>query len=147
MFDTRFLIRFFDKVFILKFLLLGLLISIVPIGEMLFILFTAERIGAFLILAIAAFIGLLGILVVYKQIKLILSSIKSGVAEGVYPEEEFASLAGAVLTALLFLLPGFITDVVAVLFLLPAVKRRVGMALIRNMDTRLKELYQYLKMY
>lgn len=147
MFDTRFLIRFFDKIFILKLFFIGLLISLVPIGEILLIIYVAEKLGAFLILALAALIGLIGTVSVYGQIKTLLASIKSKVSDGVYPTVEFAGLAGGLFTAVLFLMPGFVTDLAAVILLLPSVKKGLGRTLIRNMDGRLKELYQYLKMY
>jgi len=146
MFDTRFLIRLFDRVFVLKLLFLGLLISLVPLGEILFIFYTAQKAGVFLMLAAAAFIGLIGVFSVYGQVKTIIGEIRRKVAEGVYPEDEFAALAGALLAVILFLMPGFVTDAAAVLLLLPGVKTGLGRGLVRNLDSRLKELYTYLKM-
>lgn len=146
MFSLQVLMRFFDRGFAIRLLMIGLLISLLPLGDVFIFLYLNGLIGKYLILALAAATALAGVFLILKGFFTITSRIRAKVLEGDYPLEEFASLAGLLLAGLFLVFPGFLTDFLGVIFLFPAVRLSIGKRLIRNMEDRLKEVYEYLKM-
>ncbi len=92
------------------------------------------------------FTGLFGIAVTWKLVSSSLRALGARVRSGSYPGEEFALLAGSLITGLLLITPGFVTDAIGLLFLLPVIRRGVGGTITTRMEERLKELYEYMKL-
>ena len=138
--------RFFDRGFAVRLLMIGLLISLLPLGDVFIFLYLNGMFGKYLLLAIASATALIGVLLILKGFFTITSHIRTKVLEGIYPMEEFAALAGLLLAGLFLVFPGFLTDFLGIIFLFPAVRLSIGKRLVRNMEDRLKEVYEYLKM-
>jgi UPF0716 protein FxsA len=147
MFDLGTLIRFFDRGFLLRLLLTLLLISLLPIAEIALFYYLATIIGVFLTLAIVAGAGLFGVLVTYREMRRTLGAIKRKVNEGYYPETEFANLAGTITCSLLLVTPGLIGDFIGFVLFAPVLRRKVGRVITGRMENRMKEIYEYLKLY
>jgi len=109
-------------------------------------LYLSGMVGKYLLLAIATATALFGVLLILRGFFTITSGIRAKVLEGIYPIDEFASLAGLFLAGLFLVFPGFLTDFLGILFLFPALRLSIGRRLVRNMEHRLKEVYEYLKM-
>jgi UPF0716 protein FxsA len=146
MLDTKGLMRIIDRGFLLKALYLALLYSLVPVGEIAFILYLRSFFGSYLLVAAVLFTGLFGVAVTWKLISSSLRALGARVRSGSYPDEEFALLAGSLITGLFLVTPGFITDVIGLLFVLPVIRRSGGGAIAMRMEGRLKELYEYMKL-
>ncbi len=147
MLTIRFIIRFFDKRFVLKTLFILLLISLLPLAEIVLLFYLGDYIGNYLILSVVAVTGLLGVFVIFSEAGKSIDKIMEKVREGYYPSDEFAAFAGILLCGVLLVSPGFITDCLGILFLLPTFRRPVGTIITTRMPARLKELYEYLKLY
>ena len=141
------LLKFLEKTFFSRVLLLFLLYSLLPLSEIVLILYMGGMLGKYLTLACAATTGLLGVLMAATQFRKELHELRLKVKEGIYPGREFMSLAGIFVGGLLLLTPGFITDFFGFLLFIPVIRTFVGGLITRRMEKRLKEVYEYLKLY
>ena len=141
------LMKFLERQFIVRLLLLMLLYSLLPLSEIVLILYMGGVIGKYLTLACAATTGLFGALMAVTQFKKELASLKTKIKDGVYPGREFMSIAGILVGGLLLLTPGFITDMLGLLLFVPVFRNMIGGFITRRMEKRLKEVYEYLKLY
>lgn len=147
MLDTRTLIRFFDTGFILKLLISVMLISVLPIVEVYLYIFLSCRISTYLIIAALTGSSLAGLIISYGLIKSRLKIIKASINEGEYPEKDFYKLTGLFLASMLLITPGFIGDLLGISILFPGISRKIGCILTRPMEDKVKELYEYIKLY
>ncbi|MCK5153687.1 MAG: FxsA family protein [Spirochaetales bacterium] len=147
MFEIRTLIRFFDTGFILKFLILVMLISILPIIEVYLYILLSCRISTYLMIAALTGSSLAGLIISYGLIKSRLKIIKLAINEGEYPENDFYILAGIFIASILLITPGFIGDLIGLIILLPGISKKVGFMITRPMEDKVKELYEYIKLY
>jgi UPF0716 protein FxsA len=141
------LIRFFDTGFLLKAFNLLLLYSLIPLGEIYLLYIIAGRVGIYVTLAVAATTGLLGLFLAYSRAAKAAHTARAKVRDGYYPTAEFIELAGNLLGAVLVIIPGFATDAAGLLLLLPVFRNMAGRIITGRMQDRLKELYEYLKLY
>jgi len=147
MFEIRTLIRFFDTGFILKFLILIMLISILPITEVYLYIFLSSEISTYLLIAALTGSSLVGLIISYGLIRSRLKIIKFTINEGKYPEKDFNKLTGLFIASILLITPGFIGDLLGICFLIPSLSKKIGSLLIQPMEGKVKELYEYMKLY
>ena len=147
MLNTSFIMKLFQKEFILKLLLLALLYSIIPLAEIFLILQLGGIFGNYLVIALTATTGLLGMLVAFSEIENLIKQIKRKLKDGEYPGKEFIGIAGVFAGALFLLTPGFITDVFGIFLFIPMLRNGVGKFITSKMERQLKEIYEYLKLY
>jgi UPF0716 protein FxsA len=147
MFTIRFIIQFFNRTVILKALFTILLFSLIPLAEIVLLFQLEEMWGNYFILAIVAITGLFGLFIVFSELTSIVEQVKKKVGEGFYPADEFEDFAGAFISAFCLIAPGFITDVAGLLILLPSLRRLFGRIITNRMPDKLKEIYEYLKLY
>ena len=145
--EYRLLFRFLDRDFLFKLIFILLLYSLVPLSEIFFFIYLSQLIGQYMILALAAVVGLAGVLVAARQITIVLKKLKEKIRKGEYPGQEFIDLAGILIGSVFLLTPGFITDFFGFLLLIPPVRVGLGRLIVRRMEGRLKELYEYLRLY
>lgn len=145
--QANYVLRFFDRTFITKVLLLALLYSLLPLAEIFLLMAcVGSRIGTYFTLALAATVGLVGMLLTLGEFHRNLEILKGKIRAGVHPEEEFVALTGIFFAGVLLLTPGFITDLLGFLLFLPALRNALGRLVIRLIGINLKELYEYLKL-
>lgn len=145
--QVNYVLRFFDRTFITKLLLLALLYSLLPLAEIFLLMaYVGDRIGTYFTLALAATVGLVGMLLTLREFHRNLDILKDKIRAGVHPEEEFVALTGIFLAGVLLLTPGFITDLLGFLLFLPTLRNALGRAVISLLRINLKELYEYLKL-
>jgi UPF0716 protein FxsA len=145
--EFRLVFKFLDKDFLFKLIFITLLYSIVPIAEILLFIKLGELIGAYLVLAIAALVGLFGVLLALRQIRITLAALKAKIRKGEYPGKEFVDLAGIVVGSVFLLTPGFITDFFGFLLLISPLRGAFGRFIARRLDSRFAEIYEYLRLY
>jgi UPF0716 protein FxsA len=143
----RVLLRFFEGDFLTKVLFLFLLYSLLPLGEIIIILFIGDALGKYFTLTVAASTGLVGVMVALAQLRTVTDSLRRKIQDGVYPGQEFMGMAGILAGGVLLLTPGFITDTLGFLLFLPFLRNAVGRLITRRMESQLKEVYEYLKLY
>ena len=145
--NTRFFLKLFDAGYILRagMILLGL--SLVVLGEFFIIDFISGYWGVYFTLALAAFTGLAGVFLSYRETAARISLIKAEVSEGEYSERDMVQLAGAIVSGLLLLMPGFVTDFFGAIGFFPVIRMLYGRAATWKLTPGLSEIYEYLKLY
>jgi UPF0716 protein FxsA len=147
MVEPRLLLRFLDKEFLVRMVFILLLYSLVPLGEIMLFLYLGELVGNYLVIALAAVVGLVGVLVDVSQMRRTLDRLRAKVRRGQYPGSEFVDMAAMLVSSVLLLTPGFITDLAGFLLLVPALRQGLGRAIARRLDRNFREVYEYLKLY
>jgi UPF0716 protein FxsA len=145
--QAKFFLRFLDRTFITRVLILALLYSLLPLAEIFLIIYLGDRIGNYLTLALAACTGLMGMLFALRGFQKNLAILKEKIKEGVFPTEEFITLTGIFTAGILLLTPGFVTDFLGFLLFVPVIRSALGRFIIRATRANFKELYEYLKLY
>ena len=143
----RVLMKLLEKDFIAKLLLLILLYSLLPLSEILLLLYLGGRVGNYMTLACAASTGLFGVLIAASQFRTVLNTLKEKIKQGTYPGKEFISIAGILAGGILLLTPGFITDLFGFFLFVPLFRNLIGRVITKRMERQLKEVYEYLKLY
>ena len=143
----KILLQMFDFRYLLKNLLLLLLLALLPFGDMVLLLFLGELVGRYLVFAAAIATGLLGFFLGLFFIKRQLKKVRTSVKKGVDPQRVFSSLAGVILGSLFLLFPGFITDTIGLIMLLPLFREIIGKVIIRRLGVPVKEINEFLKLY
>jgi len=103
-------------------------------------------VGRYLILAAAAVVGLLGMLIALREVRVTLERLRARIRRHEYPGSEFVDLAGILVGSVLLLTPGFITDFVGFLLMIPFFRKLLGRAVTRRLDRSLHEVYEYLQL-
>jgi UPF0716 protein FxsA len=132
---------------LVKVLFLSLLYSVIPLSEIILLFILGTYVGNEIILLCAAFTGVLGVLIIVLQIQITLKRIKAKIKKGAYPGKEFISIAGILVGAIFLLTPGFITDFLGFLLFIPFFRNKIGAFITKKMEARLKDIYEYLKLY
>lgn len=146
MLSIKGLIRFIDRAFLLKLLYLALLYSLVPVGEMSLLLYLKPYLGSYMLLSAVLFCSLVGVGIAWRLIVTSLRVVEDEVADGGYPAEGFACLAGSLIAGLLLITPGFVTSAAGLLLSLAFVRRGIGRSVVTKHENRLRELYEYMKL-
>ncbi len=141
---TRVLLRFRDRDFLFRTILVLLLFSLVPLAEIFLFVLLGNVIGNYLVLLCAVVVGLVGGYVALTQARRAEARLRERVAAGAWPGREIADFLGCVAAAILLITPGFITDCAGLLLLIPALRRAVGRMLAARLSTGFKELYDLL---
>ena len=147
MFTPKTVLGFFEREAVLKILFFVLLYSILPLMEIVLLIYLGDMTGNYLMLAIAASTGFVGVFVAFGQLRSTIRDLKSKVANGEYPGAEFVSIAGVLVGAMFLLSPGFITDFMGLLLFVPGVRNGMGRMVIRKLKVDMKETYEYLRLY
>ncbi|MBN2440797.1 MAG: FxsA family protein [Spirochaetales bacterium] len=147
MLETNFFLKLFRKGFIIKLLLLTLLYMLLPLTEIFIIMYMSDFFGQFFLLGLAASTGLLGVLIALLQVNKTVASLKEKISKGEYPGKEFIILCGILVSSLLLITPGFITDLLGFFMLVPFFRDEIGKAITKRIDKTLREIYEYLRLY
>ncbi len=147
MLSMKALMRFLDRGFVFRALLVVMLYSLIPFGECFLLVMLTRYLDRYLLLAGVAATALVGILVSARPITRALETLHKSIDEGRYPAEPFAVLAGTLVAATLLVTPGFITDAFGFILLTPFLRRFLGRLITAPMRPRLTELYEYIKLY
>ncbi len=144
---VKVLLKFLEKDFLAKVFLLLLLYSLLPLCEVVLLLYLGGVVGKYLTLACAASTGLIGVILAVSQFKSVLKRLEQKIKGGLYPGKEFMSIMGIFAGGILLLTPGFITDFLGILLFMPFFRLAVGGFITRRMEKQLKEVYEYLRLY
>ncbi len=123
-----------------------LVYSLVPLAEIVFFIYLGNLIGNWLVLVLAALIGLPGVLIAQSQLQDVLERLRGKIRGRQYPGPEFIDLLGLLVGVVFLVTPGFLTDMLGYLLLIPSVRNALARALARKMDRGLKDFYDYLRL-
>ena len=107
----------------MRFPLLGLIFILTPLFEIYLFIVIGDEIGAFATIALIIATALIGIMMLRAQGFSVMRRFRLSVAKGEPPAMELAEGALLLVGGALLLIPGFFTDAIGFLCLLPAVRR------------------------
>jgi len=118
---------------------LYLLFIIVPVVELYILIEVGKKIGSLNTIGIIILTGILGAYLVKSQGFMILKKIQNDLNESILPGNSL--IQGAIILAggILLLTPGFVTDIIGFIFLLPVSRRMVKKYLLRWLKSKIKE--------
>ncbi len=118
-----------------------LLISfvIVPVIELYILIEVGKKIGSLTTIGIIILTGIIGAYLVKGQGFMILRKIQNDLNEGIMPGDSL--IQGAIILAggIFLLTPGFVTDIIGFVFLIPASRRVVKKYLLKWLKGKIKE--------
>lgn len=122
---------FFNKLLIL--------FVIVPVTELYILIEVGKRIGGLTTIGIIILTGIIGAYLVKGQGFMILKKIQSDLNEGIIPGDSL--IQGAIILAggIFLLTPGFVTDIIGFIFLIPVSRRVVKKYLLKWLKRKTKE--------
>ena len=116
-----------------------ILFVIVPVTELYILIEVGKRIGSLTTIGIIIFTGILGAYLVKNQGFMILRKIQNDLNEGIMPGDSL--IQGAIILAggILLLTPGFVTDIIGFIFLIPVSRNIVKKYLLKWLKGKIKE--------
>jgi UPF0716 protein FxsA len=144
--EVRLLLKFLDRDYFFKIILILLLYSLVPLAEIFLFLALGNLIGNYLTLALAAVAGVAGALLALDQVQRTQAKLRARIRKGEYPGREFADLAGMLAGGLLLITPGFITDLFGYGLMIPFFREALGRAIVQKLDRSFRDIYEYLRL-
>lgn len=122
---------FFNKLLIL--------FVIVPVTELYILIEAGKKIGGLTTIGIIILTGIIGAYLVKGQGFMILKKIQSDLNEGIIPGDSL--IQGAIILAggIFLLTPGFVTDIIGFIFLIPVSRRVVKKYLLKWLKRKTKE--------
>jgi UPF0716 protein FxsA len=129
----------FDRSNLFKVILLLLVYSLIPLGEIILFVYLGNVIGNYLILVVAAVAGLPGAIIILSQMRRLLIT-RRRLGEGRAAAAGYVDLLGLCAGALLLITPGFVTDVCGYLLFIPGVRKAAGKLIAHRLPAGFKEI-------
>jgi len=131
-----------SKMFFNKLLILFI---IVPVTELYILIEVGKKIGSLTTIGIIILTGIIGAYLVKSQGFMILRKIQNDLNEGIMPGDSL--IQGAIILAggILLLTPGFVTDILGFIFLVPVSRNIVKKYLLKWLKGKIKEGNFYYK--
>jgi UPF0716 protein FxsA len=104
----------------------------VPVIEIALFILVGGWIGVLRTLLLVVLAVIVGVLLIRQQGQSAMASLRQGVLQDTDPSEAIVRGAMAVLAGMLFIIPGFLTDAVAIALLIPMVQKAAFAALRRR---------------
>jgi len=122
-----------------------ILFVIVPVTELYILIEVGKKIGSLTTIGIIILTGIIGAYLVKSQGFMILRKIQNDLNEGIMPGDSL--IQGAIILAggILLLTPGFVTDIVGFIFLIPVSRNIVKKYLLKWLKGKIKEGNFYYK--
>ena len=144
--ETRHFITVVGKDFFFKLVLILLLYSLVPLAEIFLFIYLGELIGNYLVLVIAAVAGMAGALIALSQVQRARERLRVKLRAGTYPGREFADMAAILVSGVLLITPGFVTDLLGYLLMIPALRDALRGLIAKKLDKSFKDIHAYLRL-
>jgi len=116
-----------------------ILFVIVPVTELYILIEVGKKIGSLTTIGIIILTGIIGAYLVKGQGFMILKKIQNDLNEGIMPGDSL--IQGAIILAggILLLTPGFVTDIIGFIFLIPVSRNIVKKYLLKWLKGKIKE--------
>ncbi len=106
-------------------LLVLLILIVIPLGELFVLIEVGQSIGALSTIALAIFTAVLGLYLLKQQGRDVASRINDALRHQVVPTLESMEALILLFCAILLITPGFITDIVGFLALIPVIRKAI----------------------
>jgi len=122
-----------------------ILFVIIPVTELYILIEVGKRIGSLTTISIIIFTGILGSYLVKNQGFMILKKIQNDLNDGIMPGDSL--IQGVIILAggILLLTPGFVTDTVGFIFLIPASRNVIKKYLLKWLKGKIEKGNVYYK--
>ena len=122
-----------------------ILFLIIPVTELYILIEVGKKIGSLTTIGVIILTGIIGAYLVKGQGFMILRKIQNDLNEGIMPGDSL--IQGAIILAggILLLTPGFVTDIVGFIFLIPVSRNIVKKYLLKWLKGKIKEGNFYYK--
>lgn len=100
-----------------------LLLLLLPVAELWFIIEVGDAIGAIPAIGLLIAAGILGLALLRLQSFSTMSRLQSRLAQGEVPSQELVEGFLLAFAGILFLCPGFLTDIVALMIIVPPIRK------------------------
>lgn len=116
-----------------------ILFVIVPVTELYILIEVGKKIGSLTTIGVIILTGIIGAYLVKGQGFMILKKIQNDLNEGIMPGDSL--IQGAIILAggIFLLTPGFVTDIIGFIFLIPVSRRVVKKYLLKWLKGKIKE--------
>jgi UPF0716 protein FxsA len=116
-----------------------ILFVLVPVTELYILIEVGKKIGSLTTIGVIILTGIIGTYLVKSQGFMILRKIQSDLNEGIMPGDSL--IQGAIILAggILLLTPGFVTDILGFIFLMPASRNILKKYLLKWLKGKIKE--------
>ena len=116
-----------------------ILFIIIPVTELYILIEVGKKIGSLTTIGVIILTGIIGAYLVKGQGFMILRKIQNDLNEGIMPGDSL--IQGAIILAggILLLTPGFVTDIVGFIFLIPVSRNIVKKYLLKWLKGKIKE--------
>jgi len=122
-----------------------ILFVIIPVTELYILIEVGKRIGGLTTIGIIIFTGILGAYLVKNQGFMILKKIQNDLNDGIMPGDSLTQGAIILAGGILLLTPGFVTDTVGFIFLIPVSRNVIKKYLLKWLKGKIKEGNIYYK--
>ncbi|MBU1109170.1 MAG: FxsA family protein [Candidatus Riflebacteria bacterium] len=109
-----------------------LIVTFFSISEVYLLLFVAQNTSLLFTMACCAFTGVVGGYFVRQQGLITLSKIKQTIESGVLPADEAIEALLLLIVGILLCVPGFITDFMGFLIIIPGIRNMVAKRLVKS---------------
>ena len=116
-----------------------ILFVIVPVTELYILIEVGKKIGSLTTIGIIILTGIIGAYLVKSQGFMILKKIQNDLNEGIMPGDSLIQGAIILSGGILLLTPGFVTDIIGFIFLIPVSRRVVKKYLLKWLKGKIKE--------
>jgi len=122
-----------------------ILFVIIPVTELYILIEVGERIGSLTTISIIIFTGILGAYLVKNQGFMILKKIQNDLNDGIMPGDSLIQGAIILTGGILLLTPGFVTDTVGFIFLIPVSRNVIKKYLLKWLKGKIEKSNVYYK--
>jgi UPF0716 protein FxsA len=143
---TRRLFESRNRGLLFKLILVLLVYAMVPLGEVFLFIYLGDLIGNYLVLVIAAVVGIVGAIIIVGQLRRARERLRARLGAHRYPGGQYMELAGVFAAAVLLITPGFVTDLLGFLLLIPALRDAAGRFIVKKLARSFREVYENLRL-
>ena len=122
-----------------------ILFIVVPVAELYVLIEVGKKIGSLTTIGIIIFTGILGAYLVKNQGFMILKKIQNDLNDGIMPGDSLIQGAIVLAGGILLLTPGFVTDTVGFIFLIPVSRNVIKKYLLKWLKGKIEKGNVYYK--
>ena len=122
-----------------------ILFVLVPVTELYILIEVGKKIGSVTTIGVIILTGIIGTYLVKSQGFMILRKIQNDLNEGIMPGDSLIQGAIVLVGGILLLTPGFVTDILGFIFLMPASRNILKKYLLKWLKGKIKEGNFYYK--
>jgi UPF0716 protein FxsA len=108
------------------------ILIVIPLGELFVLIEVGRNIGAFPTIGLAIFTAVLGLTLLKKQGREVISRINIALKKQEAPTTESMEAIILIFCGVLLITPGFITDIIGFLGLIPLIRYKLCLLFLRN---------------